>query len=97
VQTIARDRRRLGGARGPDHIPARLAKASDREVTERVTVANSPLMDDTPLVDAFHPTGQPVAVLGSGFRSVVVPPRTTLVLKPREQQLGGYRRYKRVR
>jgi pullulanase/glycogen debranching enzyme len=74
-----------------------LVNPSDREVTERVMVANSQLMDDTPMVDGFHPTGQPVATLGSGFLTVVVPPRTALVLEPRERQLGGYSRYKRVK
>jgi glycosidase len=74
-----------------------LANPSDREVTERVMVANSQLMDDAPMVDAFNPTGQPVATLGSGLLTVVVPPRTVLVLKPRERQLGGYSRYKRVK
>jgi glycosidase len=74
-----------------------LANPTDREVTERVMVANSQLMDDTPMVDAFDPTGKPVAVVGSGFLTVVVPARTALVLEPRERELGGYSRYKRVK
>jgi glycosidase len=74
-----------------------LANPSDREVTERLMVANPHLMDDTPMVDAFNPTAKPVAVLGSGFLTVVVPPKTALVLKPQERQLGGYSRYKRVK
>jgi len=73
-----------------------LANPTNREVSERVMVANASLMDDTPLVDAFNPSGKPVAVIGSGFVSVVVPPHTALVLKPQERALGGYSRYKRV-
>jgi glycosidase len=73
-----------------------LANPTDREVTERVMVANAHLMDDTPMVDALNPTGKAVAVLGSGFLTVVVPPKTALVLKPQERNLGGYSRYKRV-
>jgi glycosidase len=74
-----------------------LANPSDHEVTERVMVANSNLMDETPMVDAFNPASRPVATLGSGFVTVVVPARTALVLKPQERQLGGYSRYKRVK
>jgi glycosidase len=74
-----------------------LANPSEREVTERLMVANSNLMDDTPLVDAFHPTSKPVATLDSGFLTVVVPPMTAMVLIPQERQLGGYSRYKRVK
>jgi glycosidase len=74
-----------------------LANPSDREVTERVMVANAHLMDDTPLVDAFNPGSKPLATFGSGFLTVVVPPNTALVLKPQERALGGYSRYKRVK
>jgi glycosidase len=74
-----------------------LANPSDREVTERVMVANAHLMDDTPLVDAFNPNSKPLATFGPGFLTVVVPPNTALVLKPQERALGGYSRYKRVK
>jgi glycosidase len=67
-------------------------------VTERVLVANAMLMDDTPLVDLLAAPGTaPVTTIGSGFVTVTVPPRSVLVLSPKERDLGGYSRYKGVR
>ena len=74
-----------------------LANPSDRDVTERLMVANAHLMDDTPLVDAFQPASKPVAGLGSGFVTVTVPAKTALVLTPQQRAMGGYSRYKRVK
>jgi len=65
-------------------------------VTERVMVANSTLMDETPLVDALNPGAKEVAQFSAGFMTVTVPPQTTLVLQPVQRPLGGYSRYKRV-
>lgn len=73
-----------------------VANPTNQEVTERVMVANASLMDDTPLVDAMQPA-KAVATFGSGFFTVTVPPRSALVLQPKERELGGYSRYKRVR
>lgn len=72
-----------------------VANPTNQEVTERVMVANASLMDDTPLVDAMQPA-KAVATFGSGFFTVTVPPRSALVLQPKERELGGYSRYKRV-
>jgi glycosidase len=67
-------------------------------VTERVLVANSFLMDGTPLVDLLAaPGAEPAATIGSGFLTITVPARATLVLAPKEQERGGYSRYKGVR
>ena len=73
-----------------------LANPTDREVTERVMVANAYLMEDTPLVDMISPSGKSPATVGSGFITVTVPPKTAMVLQPKERNLGGYSRYKRV-
>jgi glycosidase len=73
-----------------------LANPSAHAVTERVMVAHADLMDDTPLVNAFHPESGAVTIAGSGFITVTVPPKTAMVLQPRERDLGGYSRYKRV-
>jgi glycosidase len=74
------------------------ANPTSAPVTERVLVANAWLMDDTPLVDLLAATGSaPVTTIGSGFVTVTVPPRSVLVLGPRERELGGYSRYKGVR
>jgi glycosidase len=74
-----------------------VANPSEREITERLMIANSDLMADTPMVDALNRSSEPVGAVSSGFLKVVVPPRTALVLKPQERDLGGYSRYKRVR
>ncbi len=74
------------------------ANPTPTPVTERVLVANAFLMDGTPLVDLLAPAGAaPVTTIGSGFVTVTVPSRSTLVLAPRERDLGGYSRYKGVR
>ncbi|MDO8284582.1 MAG: glycoside hydrolase family 13 protein [Rhodoferax sp.] len=73
-----------------------LANPTGHEVTERVMVANAHLMDDTPLVDALH-ADKAITTFGSGFLTVTVPPKTALVLRPKERDLGGYSRYKRVK
>jgi hypothetical protein len=74
-----------------------LANPSGQAVTERVMIANSRLMDDTPMFDLLAATdAAAVATFGSGFMTVTVPPETVLVLKPVERKRGGYSRYKRV-
>ncbi len=73
------------------------ANPSKTAVTEHVLVANAFLMDDTPLVDLFAPAdAKPVTGFGAGVVTVTVPPETVLALKPKERDLGGYSRYKRV-
>jgi glycosidase len=74
-----------------------VANPSEREITEQLMIANSGLMADTLMVDAMNRSSEPVGIASSGFLKVVVPPRTALVLKPRERDLGGYSRYKRIR
>ncbi|MFZ2989751.1 glycoside hydrolase family 13 protein [Ideonella sp.] len=74
-----------------------LANPADQPVTERLMVPNAHLMDDTPLVNALDPAAPPVTVFGSGLMTVTVPAKTVLVLKPKERELGGYSRYKRVK
>lgn len=74
-----------------------LVNPTDNEVTERVMIANSHLMDDTPMLDVIHAGSKAVGNLSSGFLAVTVPPRTALVLRPKERDLGGYSRYKRVK
>lgn len=74
-----------------------LANPAAAAVVERVMVANAGLMDATPLVDLLGPAdGPPAGTLEAGCLTVTVPPETALVLRPREQPLGGYSRYKRV-
>ena len=73
------------------------ANTTAAPVTERVLVANSWLMDDTPLVDLLAPAGTPaVATIGSGFVTVAVQAHSVLVLAPKERDQGGYSRYKGV-
>lgn len=74
-----------------------LANPSTQAVTERVMVSNAHLMDDTPMVNAFQPQSEALAVAGAGFMTVTVPPKSALVLQPKERALGGYSRYKRVK
>lgn len=74
-----------------------LANPADHAVTERVMIANAHLMDDTPMVDVLNADGKAAGTFGSGFITVTVPPRTALVLQPKERKLGGYSRYKRVK
>jgi glycosidase len=74
------------------------ANPTSTPVTERVLVANSFLMDGTPLVDLLVAPGvKPVMEIGSGFLTITVPARSALVLAPKEQDRGGYSRYKGVR
>jgi hypothetical protein len=55
-------------------------------------------MDATPMVDLLGPAdAPPVGVIEAAFVRATVPPETAVVLAPREQFLGGYSRYKRVR
>jgi glycosidase len=73
------------------------ANPSAAPVTERVAVADSFLQDNTPMVDLLAPPGSPaVTGFGSGFVTVTVPARSVLVLAPKEAELGGYSRFKRV-
>lgn len=74
------------------------ANPGAESVTERVLVANSFLMDGTPLIDLLAAPGSaPVTSIGSGFVTITVPARSALVLAPKEQDRGGYSRYKGVR
>jgi glycosidase len=74
-----------------------LANPTDHAITERVMIANAHMMDGTPLVDGFNPESKAITTIGSGFTTVTVPPGTALVLQPKERNLGGYSRYKRVK
>ncbi len=75
-----------------------LANPTSDPVTERVLVANSFLMDGTLLIDLLAaPGAAPVTTIGSGFVTITVPARSVLVLAPKEQDRGGYSRYKGVR
>jgi glycosidase len=74
-----------------------IANPSKQAITERIMVRNSMLMDDTPLINLFAPAGaEPVTNFGAGMITVTVPPESVLALKPKERELGGYSRYKRV-
>jgi glycosidase len=74
-----------------------IANPSKNAITERIMVSNSSLMDDTPMMDLFSaPDAKPVTTFGAGLLTVTVPPETVLALKPKERNLGGYSRYKRV-
>jgi glycosidase len=75
-----------------------LANPSGAAITERVMIRNAGLMDATLMVDLLGPPDAPPAgVLDAAVMTVTVPAETVLVLGPREQALGGYSRYKRVR
>jgi glycosidase len=74
-----------------------LTNPSASTLTERVLIANSSLMDDTPMVDVLAPADSPfVCTVQAAFLTVTMQPETVLVLAPRERSLGGYSRYKRV-
>lgn len=74
-----------------------LANPADAPVTERIMVANSNLMDTTPMVDLLSPTGTLAGIpIEAAFMTVRMPPKTAYVLRPCEPPLGGYSRYKRV-
>lgn len=75
------------------------------EVTETVLVANSKLMDSSPMIDllgTFSPSGQ-AGCKNSGVKvfasllHVTVPPFGAMVMKPDVAPPGGYTNYKRVR
>jgi hypothetical protein len=75
-----------------------LANPNPAPVTEQVMIANSSLMDDTPVVDLLgSPEQSPVGRIQGGFLTVTLPPETIQALVPREPSAGGYSRYKRVR
>lgn len=74
-----------------------VANPSKNAITERIMVANSNLMDDTPMINLFAPAdAKPITTFGAGLLTVSVPAGTVMVLKPVERKLGGYSRYKRV-
>jgi glycosidase len=74
-----------------------LVNPSDTTVTERVMIANASLMDTTPMVHLLEPASKASAIaIEAAFMSVCIPPQTAYVLKPREEEMGGYSRYKRV-
>lgn len=75
-----------------------LANPSGTAITERVMIANAGLMDYLPMIDILQPAdAEAVGMIDAGFLAVTVPPETVFVLQPRELELGGYSRYKRVR
>ena len=75
-----------------------LANPSGTAITERVMIANAGLMDYLPMIDILGPANAEAAgMIDAGFLAVTVPPQTVFVLQPRELELGGYSRYKRVR
>jgi glycosidase len=74
-----------------------LANPTDQPVTEKVMLANAHLMDDTPMIDLLNPQSKSSTSVGSGFMTVTVPAKSALVLAPKERDLGGYSRYKRVK
>jgi glycosidase len=75
-----------------------LANPSSAAVTERVMIANSSLMDSTPMIDLLGPAdAPPIGTVEAAFMTVTLPPESVFVLAPRESALGGYSRYKRVR
>jgi glycosidase len=77
-----------------------LVNAGDEEIDETLMVANSKLMDGTPLVDLLPPPAGggsfPPARLGSALVHARVPARCCRVLKPELAPPGGYPNYKRV-
>ena len=74
-----------------------LVNPSDAPVTERIMVANANLMDTTPMVHLLNPTKAAAGMaIEAAFMTVSLPPKTAYVLKPYEEPLGGYSRYKRV-
>ncbi len=74
-----------------------LVNPTSAAVTDRIMIANADLMDDTPMIDVLgHEEASPIGTVGAAFMTVTVPPKTAFVLKPREPQLGGYSRYKRL-
>ena len=74
-----------------------LANPSDAPVVERIMLANANLMDTTPMVNLLSATGPAGGMaIEAAFMTVSIPPKTVYVLKPREEPLGGYSRYKRV-
>ena len=74
-----------------------LANPTAVPVTERVMIAHSSLMDDTPVVDILSKDDTiPVGRVEAGFLTVTVPPETIHAFMLQERSLGGYSRYKRV-
>jgi glycosidase len=74
-----------------------VANPSVSPVRETVMVANPSLMDVTPMVDLLSPASTPsICSIEAGLLHLNVPPETIYLLQPREQELGGYSRYKRV-
>jgi glycosidase len=74
-----------------------LANPAPEAVTEQIMIANADLMDMTLVVDLLAPTdAPPVGMLDAACITVTVPPQHVRVLALREQELGGYSRYKRM-
>ena len=74
-----------------------LANPSSQVVTEKVMIPDADLMDDTPLFDLLGPAdAAPATIIEAAFLTVTLPPETVFVLAPRERDLGGYSRYKRI-
>ena len=71
-----------------------VANAGPQPVDELLLIANSGLMDGTPLVDLL---GQvPPVTVHAALARVTVPPHTVLVLVPEAGRSDGYSSYKRV-
>ena len=74
-----------------------LVNPSNEPVSERIMVANANLMDTTLMADLLSPMGTAAGmVIEAGFMTARLPTRMIYVLKPCEEPLGGYSRYKRV-
>jgi len=73
-----------------------LVNPGEEAVTETVMVANSKLMDSTPLVDLLAPDAVPALRMGTALLELMLPPKTVRVLKPDTAPPGGYSNYKRV-
>jgi glycosidase len=72
-----------------------IANPGKNPVTETVLVANSKLMNGSPMVDALDAAAKPVRI-NSSLLTVSVPAGGYMVLKPDTKGAGGYTPYKRV-
>jgi hypothetical protein len=73
-----------------------LANPSNEPVTETVLVANSKLMNNSPVNDLLHPERGHTPFL-AGLLEVSLQPWETRLLQPNTQAERGYTTYKRVR
>ena len=73
-----------------------VANPSDDTLTETLMVANSKMMESTPLTDLLLPAPGAPLTLSAALLDVTMPPRSLRVLAPRTAPQGGYTPYKRV-